>query len=160
MYGNYDAKGKIPTVDLYLGVNRWDTVAVPDASSTLTKEIMHISPSEDTMTPPWRFWSFCSELSLFLSVSDKVFVKWVSRQCNTAAHTLAKWSLSYNFLVLLILEIAVLVSLPSFWKSPGGRCSSVSPFFNLVSGSSKKKKYLSCKHGQWDTFHISVRAKT
>ena len=47
MYGNYDAKGKIPTVDLYLGVNKWDTVAVPDTSSTLTKEIMLISPSED-----------------------------------------------------------------------------------------------------------------
>ncbi|KAM4111032.1 hypothetical protein ACJW30_05G037200 [Castanea mollissima] len=47
MYGNYDGKGKIPTFDLYLGVNRWDTVAVSDALSTKTKEIMHLSLSED-----------------------------------------------------------------------------------------------------------------
>ena len=47
--------------------------------------------------PPWRFWSLCSELRLPLSVLDKVFVKWVPRLCNTAAHTLAKWSLSCNF---------------------------------------------------------------
>ena len=25
MYGNYDGKGKTPTFDLYLGVNKWDT---------------------------------------------------------------------------------------------------------------------------------------
>uniref|UniRef100_A0A7N2LMN0 Malectin-like domain-containing protein n=1 Tax=Quercus lobata TaxID=97700 RepID=A0A7N2LMN0_QUELO len=47
MYGNYDGIGKIPNFDLYLGVNKWDTVAVTDASSTLTKEIMHLSLSED-----------------------------------------------------------------------------------------------------------------
>ncbi|XP_065621921.1 putative leucine-rich repeat receptor-like protein kinase At2g19210 [Quercus suber] len=47
MYGNYDGIGKIPKFDLYLGVNKWDTVAVTDASSTLTKEIMHLSLSED-----------------------------------------------------------------------------------------------------------------
>ncbi|KAK4590906.1 hypothetical protein RGQ29_021199 [Quercus rubra] len=47
MYGNYDGKGKTPTFDLYLGVNRWDTVAVSDASSTISKEIIHLSSSED-----------------------------------------------------------------------------------------------------------------
>ena len=47
MYGNYNGIGKIPNFDLYLGVNKWDTVAVTDASSTLTKEIMHLSLSED-----------------------------------------------------------------------------------------------------------------
>lgn len=47
MYGNYDAKGKTPTFDLYLGVNRWDTVVVTDGSSTITKEIIHLSSSED-----------------------------------------------------------------------------------------------------------------
>ena len=47
MYGNYDGKGKTPTFDLYLGVNRWDTVAVSDASSTVSKEIIHLSSSED-----------------------------------------------------------------------------------------------------------------
>uniref|UniRef100_A0A2N9HJ17 Protein kinase domain-containing protein n=1 Tax=Fagus sylvatica TaxID=28930 RepID=A0A2N9HJ17_FAGSY len=36
MYGNYDAKGKTPTFDLYLGVNRWDTVVVTDGSSNGT----------------------------------------------------------------------------------------------------------------------------
>ncbi|XP_050285770.1 probable LRR receptor-like serine/threonine-protein kinase At1g05700 isoform X2 [Quercus robur] len=47
MYGNYDGKGQTPTFDLYLGVNRWDTVAVSDASSTISKEIIHLSSSED-----------------------------------------------------------------------------------------------------------------
>ncbi|KAK7837759.1 putative lrr receptor-like serine/threonine-protein kinase [Quercus suber] len=47
MYGNYDGKGKTPTFDLYLGVNRWGTVAVSDASSTISKEIIHLSSSED-----------------------------------------------------------------------------------------------------------------
>uniref|UniRef100_A0A7N2LNL2 Malectin-like domain-containing protein n=1 Tax=Quercus lobata TaxID=97700 RepID=A0A7N2LNL2_QUELO len=47
MYGNYDGEGKTPTFDLYLGVNRWDTVAVSDASSTIPKEIIHLSSSED-----------------------------------------------------------------------------------------------------------------
>ncbi|GMY34485.1 probable LRR receptor-like serine/threonine-protein kinase At1g05700 [Fagus crenata] len=47
MYGNYDAKGETPTFDLYLGVNRWDTVVVTDGSSTITKEIIHLSSSED-----------------------------------------------------------------------------------------------------------------
>ena len=47
--------------------------------------------------PPWKFWSLCSELRSFLSVLDKVSVMWVPRQCNAAAHTLAKWSLSCNF---------------------------------------------------------------
>ncbi|PON84298.1 Malectin-like carbohydrate-binding domain containing protein [Trema orientale] len=46
MYGNYDNKGVGPAFDLHLGADFWDTVKFKDASSTISKEIIHV-PSSD-----------------------------------------------------------------------------------------------------------------
>ncbi|KAK1290329.1 putative LRR receptor-like serine/threonine-protein kinase MEE39 [Acorus calamus] len=43
MYGNYDGKNEIPQFDLHVGVNRWTTVELPDASSFIYYEIIHVS---------------------------------------------------------------------------------------------------------------------
>ena len=48
MYGNYDNKNQIPTFDLYLGVNLWNTVVLNNAWTPLTEEIIH-SPLSDTI---------------------------------------------------------------------------------------------------------------
>ena len=47
--------------------------------------------------PPWRIKSLCSDLRSLLSLSSNVYVLWVPRLCNQAAHILAKWYLSCNF---------------------------------------------------------------
>ncbi|PON36237.1 Mitogen-activated protein kinase kinase kinase [Parasponia andersonii] len=46
LYGNYDGKGIVPTFDLYLGANKWDSVKLNNASSVTTMEIIHISPTD------------------------------------------------------------------------------------------------------------------
>ncbi|KAL5576815.1 hypothetical protein UlMin_018514 [Ulmus minor] len=48
MYGNYDNKNQIPTFDLYLGVNLWNTVVLNNAWTPLTEEIIH-SPLSDSI---------------------------------------------------------------------------------------------------------------
>ncbi|KAM6572231.1 hypothetical protein CsatA_016311 [Cannabis sativa] len=46
LYGNYDGKMVAPGFDLYLGANKWGSVKLDNASTTATKEIIHI-PSSD-----------------------------------------------------------------------------------------------------------------
>ncbi|PON84290.1 Mitogen-activated protein kinase kinase kinase [Trema orientale] len=46
MYGNYDDKEAVPSFDLYLGADLWDTVEIENATTITTKEIIHI-PSLD-----------------------------------------------------------------------------------------------------------------
>ncbi|XP_022724152.1 LOW QUALITY PROTEIN: putative leucine-rich repeat receptor-like protein kinase At2g19210 [Durio zibethinus] len=45
MYGNYDDQSKPPEFDLHLGVNFWDSVKIDNETSIVTKEIMHVPPS-------------------------------------------------------------------------------------------------------------------
>lgn len=45
MYGNYDSKNTVPRFDLYLGVNYWETIDFDDASTTVSKELMHVPTS-------------------------------------------------------------------------------------------------------------------
>ncbi|KAK9282392.1 hypothetical protein L1049_005309 [Liquidambar formosana] len=47
VYGNYDGKNKPPVFDLYLGVNRWDTIELEDPSDPPFREIMHISLTDN-----------------------------------------------------------------------------------------------------------------
>ncbi|XP_031268682.1 putative leucine-rich repeat receptor-like protein kinase At2g19210 [Pistacia vera] len=42
MYGNYDGRGKVPSFDLILEADIWDSVQMEDASTIVTKEIIHI----------------------------------------------------------------------------------------------------------------------
>ncbi|KAK1548924.1 hypothetical protein Q3G72_005052 [Acer saccharum] len=44
MYGNYDGQNKIPSFDLLLGTDVWDSVELADASIIIFKEIIHVSP--------------------------------------------------------------------------------------------------------------------
>ncbi|CAH8359607.1 unnamed protein product [Eruca vesicaria subsp. sativa] len=46
MYGNYDGLGKAPEFDLYLGVNLWDSVALDNATTIVTKEIIYTLRSD------------------------------------------------------------------------------------------------------------------
>uniref|UniRef100_A0A2P2MUQ3 Uncharacterized protein MANES_04G136000 n=1 Tax=Rhizophora mucronata TaxID=61149 RepID=A0A2P2MUQ3_RHIMU len=42
MYGNYDNQDRLPRFDLYVGVNKWDSVKFDNASHIVIKEIIHI----------------------------------------------------------------------------------------------------------------------
>ncbi|KAJ0007269.1 hypothetical protein Pint_30159 [Pistacia integerrima] len=42
MYGNYDGLGKVPSFDLILEADVWDSVQMEDTSTIVTKEIIHI----------------------------------------------------------------------------------------------------------------------
>ncbi|KAL5824495.1 hypothetical protein ACOSQ3_020558 [Xanthoceras sorbifolium] len=42
MYGNYDGLSKVPRFDLLLGADVWDSVELADASTIVTKEILHV----------------------------------------------------------------------------------------------------------------------
>ncbi|XP_031285233.1 putative leucine-rich repeat receptor-like protein kinase At2g19210 [Pistacia vera] len=42
MYGNYDGLRKVPSFDLILEADVWDSVQMEDASTVVTKEIIHI----------------------------------------------------------------------------------------------------------------------
>ncbi|XP_022154451.1 probable LRR receptor-like serine/threonine-protein kinase At1g05700 isoform X2 [Momordica charantia] len=44
MYGNYDNRQQLPSFDLFLGVDRWDSVSLQNASETVTKELIHAPP--------------------------------------------------------------------------------------------------------------------
>ena len=55
--------------------------------------------------PPWRIKSLCSNLKSFLFLFGNVYVIWVPRLSNEAAHTLAKWYLSCNFFLLFWLGL-------------------------------------------------------
>uniref|UniRef100_A0A1J3K3U0 non-specific serine/threonine protein kinase n=2 Tax=Noccaea caerulescens TaxID=107243 RepID=A0A1J3K3U0_NOCCA len=46
MYGNYDNLGKAPEFDVYLGVNLWDSVAIDNETTIVTKEIIHTLRSD------------------------------------------------------------------------------------------------------------------
>ncbi|KAH9665617.1 protein kinase domain-containing protein [Citrus sinensis] len=41
MYGDYDDEDKLPEFDLYIGVNRWDSIKFDNASHVVIKEIIH-----------------------------------------------------------------------------------------------------------------------
>ncbi|KAK1578548.1 hypothetical protein Q3G72_031130 [Acer saccharum] len=45
MYGNYDGQNKITSFDLLLGADVWDSVELADASTILSKEIIHVPPT-------------------------------------------------------------------------------------------------------------------
>ncbi|KAK2654548.1 hypothetical protein Ddye_014404 [Dipteronia dyeriana] len=42
MYGDYDGLNKVPRFDLLLGADVWDSVELADASTIVTKEILHV----------------------------------------------------------------------------------------------------------------------
>ncbi|KAK4837273.1 hypothetical protein QYF36_004090 [Acer negundo] len=42
MYGDFDDQDNLPEFDLYVGVNKWDTVKFDNASHIVIKEIIHI----------------------------------------------------------------------------------------------------------------------
>lgn len=46
MYGNYDELDQVPQFDLYIGVNKWDSVKLENASHVVITEILHL-PTED-----------------------------------------------------------------------------------------------------------------
>ncbi|KAL9663302.1 hypothetical protein QQ045_028142 [Rhodiola kirilowii] len=48
MYGNYDAKNKVPTFDLYIGANYWTTVKLAQASDIIYAEMLHQPLSDVT----------------------------------------------------------------------------------------------------------------
>ncbi|KAK4838953.1 hypothetical protein QYF36_017798 [Acer negundo] len=45
MYGNYDGQNKLPSFDLLLGADVWDLVELSDASTIVSKEIIHVPPT-------------------------------------------------------------------------------------------------------------------
>ncbi|CAK9325334.1 unnamed protein product [Citrullus colocynthis] len=45
MYGNYDGQVTAPAFDLYMGVNKWDSVILPNESSIIIKEVIHVLPT-------------------------------------------------------------------------------------------------------------------
>ncbi|KAK4836854.1 hypothetical protein QYF36_004123 [Acer negundo] len=46
MYGNYDGQNKLPSFYLLLGADVWDSVELADASTILSKEIIHFPPKK------------------------------------------------------------------------------------------------------------------
>ncbi|XWS12024.1 hypothetical protein CRYUN_Cryun37aG0054900 [Craigia yunnanensis] len=42
MYGNYDSERKVPEYELHLGANLWETIKLPDASTWIFAEIIHV----------------------------------------------------------------------------------------------------------------------
>lgn len=48
LYGNYDGLNSVPSFDLFLGVEKWDTIVLSDAATPLVKEILHIPTSNYT----------------------------------------------------------------------------------------------------------------
>ncbi|KAK1575184.1 hypothetical protein Q3G72_003299 [Acer saccharum] len=45
MYGNYDGQNTLPSFDLLLGADVWDSVELSDASTIVSKEIIHVPPT-------------------------------------------------------------------------------------------------------------------
>uniref|UniRef100_A0A9I9DZQ2 Protein kinase domain-containing protein n=1 Tax=Cucumis melo TaxID=3656 RepID=A0A9I9DZQ2_CUCME len=45
MYGNYDGQGRAPVFDLYMGVDKWDTVVMGNESNIIIKEVVHVLPT-------------------------------------------------------------------------------------------------------------------
>ncbi|KAI9107842.1 hypothetical protein K1719_021178 [Acacia pycnantha] len=45
-YGNYDGLNQPPKFDLYIGVNKWDTISFNNASQIVIKEILHVPPMD------------------------------------------------------------------------------------------------------------------
>ncbi|KAF3489734.1 hypothetical protein F2Q69_00054929 [Brassica cretica] len=73
MYGNYDKLGKAPEFDLYLGVNLWDSVALDNATTIITKEIIHTLRSDHVhvcLVDKAKGTPFLSVLELRLLKSD------------------------------------------------------------------------------------------
>ena len=46
MYGNYDKLNKLPTFDIHLGVNYWDTMEIPSADGAFFTEIIATTTSD------------------------------------------------------------------------------------------------------------------
>ncbi|KAK4269292.1 hypothetical protein QN277_022471 [Acacia crassicarpa] len=46
LYGNYDGLDQPPKFDLYIGVNKWDTITFDNASQIVIKEILHVPPMD------------------------------------------------------------------------------------------------------------------
>ncbi|KAG2298376.1 hypothetical protein Bca52824_034848 [Brassica carinata] len=73
MYGNYDKLGKAPEFDLYLGINLWDSVALDNATTIVTKEIIHTLRSDHVhvcLVDKAKGTPFLSVLELRLLKSD------------------------------------------------------------------------------------------
>ncbi|CAL9223598.1 unnamed protein product [Arabidopsis halleri] len=73
MYGNYDKLGKAPEFDLYLGVNLWDSVSIDNATTIVTKEIIHTLRSDHVhvcLVAKEKGTPFLSVLELRLLKSD------------------------------------------------------------------------------------------
>ncbi|MCE3049601.1 hypothetical protein HAX54_045361 [Datura stramonium] len=49
LYGDYDGTAQLPSFDLYIGENYWDTVTISNASTPIRKDIIH-TPSTDSIT--------------------------------------------------------------------------------------------------------------
>ncbi|XVE88774.1 hypothetical protein DITRI_Ditri19aG0095800 [Diplodiscus trichospermus] len=47
MYGNYDSQDKVPEFDLHLGPNLWFSVRLTNASTFITREIVHVLSSNN-----------------------------------------------------------------------------------------------------------------
>ena len=47
--------------------------------------------------PPWRIKSICEDSRILFASSSTISICWVSRLCNMAPHSLAKWSLACKF---------------------------------------------------------------
>ncbi|XP_007024381.2 PREDICTED: putative leucine-rich repeat receptor-like serine/threonine-protein kinase At2g19230 isoform X2 [Theobroma cacao] len=48
-YGNYDLQRRVPEFELHLGANLWDIVRLPDASTWIVPEIIHV-PSSNSLS--------------------------------------------------------------------------------------------------------------
>ncbi|XP_065629740.1 uncharacterized protein LOC136067578 [Quercus suber] len=69
-----------------------DSVHVESDSQVVVQLLSNL-----TLPPPWRIRSLCVDLSSLLALHSNMFVSWIPRLCNQAAHILAKWCLSCNF---------------------------------------------------------------
>ncbi|CAN4098486.1 unnamed protein product [Withania somnifera] len=49
LYGDYDGTRQLPSFDLYIGENYWDTVTISNASIPIRKEIIH-TPTTDSLS--------------------------------------------------------------------------------------------------------------
>lgn len=45
-YGNYDGQNQVPTFDLHLGADKWDTITLDGASTPYSTEMIHVLSSD------------------------------------------------------------------------------------------------------------------
>ncbi|CAN4100118.1 unnamed protein product [Withania somnifera] len=46
LYGDYDGNGQLPSFDIYIGENYWDTVTISNASVPIRKDLIHTSSTD------------------------------------------------------------------------------------------------------------------